>query len=149
MLGDVGVYWKIFVGAVLIWVAVGMFGVEKCSFSGGLLYRLKFRGVAGAFVLGLAYGIMSGSCTFGFIAPILAVITVQQEMAKGILFILFFALGHCLPIVIAGSSAAALRKLLENSTWQEAGRWFRRGAAVIICLMGIYFVISPFSEILG
>lgn len=144
MLGDVGNYWQILIGGILIWVALGMLGVEKCSMSGSLLYRLNFKGLSGAFMLGLAYGVLSGSCTFGFIAPILAIITVQQKVATGILFILLFATGHCLPIVVAGSSTAVVRKLIENSAWQGAGSWFRKGAGTLIGLLGIYFVISPF-----
>ena len=144
MLGDIGNYWQVLIGAVLIWVALGMLGVEKCSLSGSLLYKLNFRGVFGAFGLGLGYGILSGSCTFGFIAPILALITVQQKVATGILFILLFAVGHCIPIVVAGSSTAAVRRLIENRTWQGAGGWFRKSAGVMICLLGLYFIISPF-----
>ena len=121
MLGDVGNYWQILIGLLLVWVALGILGVEKCSMSRSLLYRLNFRGLLGAFGLGLAYGILSGSCTFGFIAPILAIITVQKQIASGILFILLFAIGHCLPIVVAGSSTAAVKKVMENSTWQGAG----------------------------
>jgi len=144
ILGDVGPYWQVLIGGVLIWVALGMLGVEKCQMSGGLLYRLNLRGVFGAFGLGLAYGVLSGSCTFGFIAPILAIITVQQKITTGILFILLFAAGHCLPIMVAGSSTAAVRKVMENSAWQGAGNWFRKGAGVMICLLGAYFIISPF-----
>jgi len=144
MLGDVGNGWQILIGLVLVWVALGMLGVEKCAMSGSLLYRLNLRGLFGAFGLGLAYGVLSGSCTFGFIAPILAIITVQQKTATGILFILLFAIGHCLPIVIAGSSTAVVRRLMENSTWQGAGNWFRKGAGVVICLLGIYFIVYPF-----
>ena len=144
MLGDIGSYWQILIGAVLIWVALGMLGVEKCSMSGSLLYRLNFKGLSGAFALGLGYGILSGSCTFGFMAPILAIITVQQEVATGILFILLFAVGHCLPIAAAGSSTAAVRRLVENSAWQGAGDWFRKGAGAVICLLGVYFILNPF-----
>ena len=144
MLGDVGNFWQIFVGGVLIWVALGILGVEKCSVSGSLLYRLNLKGLSGAFLLGLAYGVLSGSCTFGFIAPILAVITIQQKVTTGILFILLFALGHCLPLVLAGSSTAAVRKLMENSTWQGAGTWFRRAAGVVVVLLGVYFILNPF-----
>jgi cytochrome c-type biogenesis protein len=143
MLGDIGLYWQILVGGVLIWVALGMLGVETCTMSGGILYRLNFKGIHGAFGLGLGYGILSGSCTFGFIAPILAIITVQQEVATGILFILLFAIGHCLPIALAGSSTAAVRRLVENSAWQGAGGWFRKAAGAVICLLGIYFIINP------
>jgi cytochrome c-type biogenesis protein len=143
MLGDVGNFWQILVGAVLIWVALGMLGVEKCSMSGSLLYRLNLKGLSGAFGLGLAYGILSGSCTFGFIAPILAIITVQQKIAAGVLLIILFGIGHCLPIVVAGSSTAAVRKLMENSAWQGAGNWFRRAAGIVIVLLGIYFILNP------
>jgi cytochrome c-type biogenesis protein len=108
------------------------------------LYRLKLKGKLGAFVLGLAYGVLSGSCTFGFIAPILAIITVQEKIATGIILIVLFAVGHCLPIVIAGSSTAAVKKLLENSTWNGAGTWFRKGAGTLVCFLGLYFIISPF-----
>jgi len=143
MLGDIGNYWQILVGAVLIWVALGMLGVERCSVSGSLLYRLNLRGLSGAFLLGLAYGVLSGSCTFGFIAPILAVITIQKQIATGIFFILLFAVGHCLPIVAAGSSSAAVRKLMESRAWQGTGIWFRRAAGIIIVLLGVYFILNP------
>ena len=144
MLGDVGNYWQILVGLILLWVALGMMGVEACSTSGNVLYRLNLRGILGAFGLGLAYGVLSGSCTFGFIAPILAIITIQQKLTIGILFITMFALGHCLPIVIAGSSTAMVRKLIENQTWQGAGLWFRKGAGALIAVLGIYFIGNPF-----
>lgn len=146
MLGDVSLWWQLPVGVVLIWVALGMLGVQACSVSGSLLYRLNLRGIHGAFGLGLAYGILSGSCTFGFIAPILAVVTVQHEWATGSLMMILFALGHCLPIVIAGSSTALVRKLTENHAWQGAGNWFRRGAGVIVGLMGLYFMARPFMD---
>lgn len=100
-------------------------------------------GLLGAFLLGLAYGVLSGSCTFGFIAPILAIITVQQKVLTGVLLILLFALGHCLPIMIAGSSTALVRRL-TGSTWISSGGWFRRSAGVVIGLLGIYFIGSPF-----
>ncbi len=144
MLGDVGNYWQILIGAILIWVALGMLGVEKCSMSGSLLYKLKLKGMTGAFVLGLAYGILSGSCTFGFIAPILAVITVQEKVMTGILLIVLFGIGHCLPIAVAGSSAAAVRRLMESTAWYGAGTWFRKGAGTLVGLLGLYFIINPF-----
>lgn len=144
MLGDVGSWWRILVGAILVWVALDMFGVEACSMSGRLMPRLKVRGIGGAFFLGLAYGVLSGSCTFGFIAPILAVITIQQKIATGILFIVLFGVGHSIPIAVAGSSAALVRRLLENSRFQSGGFWFRRAAGVVIGLLGVYFILGTF-----
>lgn len=144
LLGDIGNYWQILVGLVLVWVALGMFGVEKCSMSGSLLHRFKVTGHSGAFFLGLAYGVLSGSCTFGFIAPILAIITIQRKVAMGVLFITLFAVGHCIPIVAAGGSGALVRGILENTTWRHAADCFRKGAAVTILILAAYFVFNPF-----
>ena len=144
MLGDVGNYWQVLVGAVLMWVALGMLGVESCTLSSSLLGRFSMKGLPGAFGLGLSYGILSGSCTFGFIAPILAIITVQGDIATGTVFIVLFAVGHCLPIMLAGSSTALVRNLLESRAWQGAGSWFRKGAGVVIGCLGLYFMANPF-----
>lgn len=144
MLGEVGPYWTILVGAILIWVALDMLGVSHCSMSGSMLGRIKLKGLLGAFILGLAYGVLSGSCTFGFIAPILAIITIQQKIMTGLLFITLFGIGHCVPIAVAGSSTATVRRLLESSSFYEGGLWFRRCAGVGIGLLGIYFILRPF-----
>lgn len=144
MLGDIGPYWTIAVGLLLFWVALDMLGVAKCSLTGGLLAKLTIKGLSGALILGLAYGVLSGSCTFGFIAPILAIISVQDKLLTGIIFIVVFAIGHCIPIVVAGSSTAMVKRLLTNSTWQQGGRFFRRIAGALIAMLGVYFIVQPF-----
>lgn len=143
MMGDVGPYWTILIGAILLWVAGDMLGIAKCDLPGSTVSRLRIKGLFGAFVLGLAYGILSGSCTFGFIAPILAIITIQEKFATGILLLLVFAAGHCLPIVIAGSSAATVKGLLENTSFRKSGAWFRKGAGVLVGALGVYFIMLP------
>ena len=144
MLGEVGPYWTILVGVILIWVALDMLGVQVCSLGGGLLGWLRFRGLWGALALGLAYGVLSGSCTFGFIAPILAFISIQEKMVTGMTYILLFALGHCLPVSVAGSSAALVKRVLENSAFEQGSLWFRRLAGTVIGAFGIYFLLRPF-----
>ncbi len=144
MLGEIGPYWTLLVGAILIWVSLDMMGVSGCSMSGGLMSRFKLKGVLGAFALGLAYGLLSGSCTFGFIAPILAFITIQEKIAVGIFYIILFGIGHCIPIAVAGSSTALVQRLMENSNFQQGSVWFRKAAGVAIGLFGLYFIATPF-----
>src|SRR5512137_450522 len=132
MLGDVGPYWQIVVGLILLWVALGMLGVEKCNLSGSRPHRLNVKGLHGAFLLGLAYGVLSGSCTFGFIAPILALITSQQQVLIGTILLLIFALGHCLPIAVAGCSTTMAQRLVASRSMQAASIWFRRTAGAVI-----------------
>lgn len=144
MLGEIGPYWTILVGAVLIWTALDMLGVGVPALSGGAMARLRFKGVAGALVLGLAYGLLSGSCTFGFIAPILAFITIQEKVALGLFYIVLFGIGHCIPIAVAGSSTAMVGRVLENGQFRRGSRWFRKAAGCAIGLFGLYFIFRPF-----
>ena len=72
----------------------------------------------------------------------------QAKIVTGIALILIFALGHCIPIVIAGSSTAAVKGLLENSSWQGASLVFRKGAGAVIILLGLYFITAPFVRAL-
>ncbi len=144
MLGDVGPYWTIAVGLILLWVAMDMLGLARCCLPAGAMGRLRIKGHWGAFVLGLAYGVLSGSCTFGFIAPILAIITVQKQVMTGMMFILLFAVGHCLPIAMAGSSTATVKRLTASVFFSQGSLWFRKGAGVVIAGLGCYFLARPF-----
>jgi cytochrome c-type biogenesis protein len=147
MLGDVGPYWMVIVGAILVWVALDMFGIGACSLSGSAVSRLKVRGLSGAFVLGLAYGTLSGTCTFGFLAPILAIITVQQQLLTGMVLITVFGVGHALPIAVAGSSVTLVQRILEHGVFQHGSVWVKRTAGVLVGLLGVYFIVRPFFEV--
>jgi len=61
-----------------------------------------------------------------------------------VLLILLFAAGHCLPIAVAGSSTATVKRLLASSSFSRASLWFRKGAGLMIGGLGLYFIISPF-----
>ena len=144
MLGDISPLWGVPVGVLLVWLGLDLMGVAKCRLPGKTLSGFTMRGYRGAFILGGSYGILSGACTFGFIAPILAIITVQQRVVEGIALILFFALGHCLPIVLAGSSVALSQRLVEAKGMRLATQWGRKLAGLLVIGIGLYFAVSPF-----
>jgi cytochrome c-type biogenesis protein len=145
MLGDVGPYWGMAVGLLFLLVGTGMIRASSCGLAGAnLLARLGFAGPWGAMGLGLAYGILSGACTFGFLAPMLAYITMEERVAYGILLIVLFGIGHVLPIALAGSSTALVQRVLVADGFTGAARWLRRGAGLVIAGMGGYFLAQPF-----
>jgi cytochrome c-type biogenesis protein len=144
MLGDIGPYWQVAVGILLLWTALSLLLPPQCSSTNGLLQHMQVRGVKGALLLGLAYGFLSGICTFGFIAPILGFIAIQDMMLQGVFMLILFALGHCLPLAGAGMFSARLMGLLYGSSWQQGILWTRRGAALVIAGLGLYFSLSPF-----
>ena len=144
MLGDVGPWWQAAVGLLLLWVAWTLFRPPRCSATGNALSRFRMQGALGAFVLGLGYGFLSGACTFGFIAPILGIITLQKEVVTGVAMLVLFGVGHCLPLVVCGMFSARTMQLLNSHTGQRVVMVMRKAAALVVGGLGIYFTFHPF-----
>jgi cytochrome c-type biogenesis protein len=144
LLGDVGPYLPLAVGAVLLWVGLDMLGVFRSGLSCGVLGRLRARGLGGALLLGLVYGVLSGTCTFGFLAPILAILTIQGDVPVGLTCITAFAAGHCLPLVAAGACASPVQSWLDHRALRLGAPWLRQGAGGLVALFGLYWLVSPF-----
>lgn len=146
ILGDISPYWGVPVGLIIIALGLSLAGAVSIPVPTGSLGRLGLKGAGGALLLGLLYGLLSGACTFGFIAPILAVITVKGMIVKGTLLVLAFAIGHCLPIMAAGASVPLVQKLLSSSGLRAAGRVGRIAAGCVVVAVGAYVLTSPFYE---
>ena len=144
MLGDIGPYWQIGVGLLLVWVGYTFLRPPACSTTGGVMQRFQVKGLSGAFLLGLAYGFLSGVCTFGFIAPILGIITLQDAIVYGFFMLVLFAAGHCLPLVVAGIFSARVMEVMDNLAWQKGLMIMRKSAGVVIVGLGCYFIVIPF-----
>ena len=147
MLGDISPLWGIPIGALFVWLGLSLMGVQFCTLPSGRYGNIKMRGHGGAIVLGLAYGVLSGACTFGFIAPILAMAMSHGQQIKGLTLILSFALGHCLPIVVAGSSVAIAQRLLSAKGMRSATVWGRKLAGGLVIAIGLYFVAVAIASL--
>ena len=141
MLGDIGPWWQTAVGVLLLWVAWTLVRPPQCSTTGNVLSRFQIQGKSGAFILGLAYGFLSGVCTFGFIAPILGMITLQNEIFTGIAMLVLFGFGHCLPLILCGIFSARSMELLHSHAGRAVVATVRKLAAVVIAGLGGYFII--------
>ena len=129
---EAGRYWTIPAGAVLVLAAIDILGLSRYSASRSLLGRLKIKGLAGALLLGLAFGVFAGACTF-----------IPQNLLTELLFFVFLVLGYCLPMVTAQSAATRVKRLMGQNPFPEEDTWVRRCAGVMIGLLGIYFILRP------
>ena len=144
ILGDISPYWGIPVGLVIIVLGFSLTGAVHLHAPTERLEKLAIRGAGGAFILGLLYGLLSGACTFGFMAPILAMLSVQGLALKGVLLVFAFAVGHSLPLLAAGSSVPLLQKILRNAGMRWASLAGRVLAGCLVIGVGAYVLTSPF-----
>jgi cytochrome c-type biogenesis protein len=141
MYGDVSGVWNWIVAVVCVVMGLHLMGVLTIPIPslGGKL-QPKTRGVLGALVLGLLFGIVSAPCA----APILVVLLTYlagsgSSVSWGGTLLLVYALGHSVLILIAGTSMGAARQLIENKKATRVLEILRIGAGAAIVLVGVYF----------
>ena len=144
MLGDLGAVLPVAVGVALCLAGLEMAGLapwrRHASRTGARPPRL--RGAPGALLLGLTYGGATGACTFGFLAPLLAVVVLEGRVAVGMALLTLFALGHCLPLLLAGVFAGQAGRWLARRELRGGAVWLRRGGGVLVLGMGAYVLTT-------
>ncbi len=141
IVGDLGRYPTYFVAAIFFIVGLHLIGVIPMPFSGPGQVNTKRRGVAAALILGLIFGIAVGPCTFAYIAPVIGVTFIAGEkLAYGTGLLVFYGVGHCSVIVLAGTCTELVQRYL-NWTEKSKGAVILRGACGILVILGGLYLI--------
>lgn len=138
--GDVSSVWNWIVAIVCVVMGLHLAGVLNFEIPALVKLQPKTRGFLGAFVLGLLFGLVSAPCA----GPVLIVLLTylagsDSSVAYGGVLLLAYALGHSLLILVAGTSMGAARRLIESKRLTRVMDVMRRGAGVVIILVGVYF----------
>ena len=142
MMGDVGRYGNYLVAVVFFAVGLHLLDIIPMSLSRPIQVGMKSRGILAAFILGLVFGIALGPCTFAYMAPMLGVTfnVAATSVPYGVLLLLLYGTGHCLVIVLAGTSTELVQQYLN---WNEHSRGaviLKRICGVLVLAGGLYMV---------
>ena len=106
--------------------------------------RLRGRGAAGAFGLGLVFGLALGPCSFGFMMPLLAVVfrnAFSRPVAAAVI-VAAYALGHTGVIVVAGTSANLVQRWLDWNERSLGTKIVRTVCGVLVIVAGIAMALA-------
>ena len=115
MLGDIGGLGNLLVAGIFLVVGLILLGVIPLNLSGPGAIGLRRKGAWAALLLGLVFGVALGPCTFAFMAPMLAVTfkVSSTQAVFGAALLAAYGVGHCLLIVVAGTSTAWVQRTLD------------------------------------
>jgi len=100
----------------------------------------KQGGVIGSLLLGLLFGLVSTPCATPILAVLIVYIASQGNAAYGTILLFFYALGHCILILIAGLSMGIVRTLMESRGFVKGMGLLRKGAGILIIGIGLFFL---------
>jgi cytochrome c-type biogenesis protein len=129
------------VAAVCFILALNMLGALEINLPGGLARlreRVGWRGLPGAFVLGLVSGLVASQCATPVLLAILTYVMVEQAAVSfGATLLFVYALGRGVPIILAGTFTAALKQLRRAGRWSAA---LETGSGLVMLAVGLYFL---------
>lgn len=146
MVGDIGRTGYILIAIVLF--IVGLYLMEIISLDWNFTHKINkiADGLIGAFVLGLIFGAAVGPCTFAYMAPILGVVfsVAKTRVIYSIMLILFYSIGHCSVIVIAGTSAELVEKYLNWNEQNKSVMIMKKICGLLVIVGSVYLVLKQF-----
>ena len=144
MMGDIGRYGNYVVAGIFFIVGLHFLDVIPSPWSGPGEVGMKRKGMLGAFVLGLVFGVALGPCTFAYMAPILGVTfkLASANIAYGVLLLGIYGVGHCSVIVLAGTSTELVQKYLNWNEKSKGAVILKRICGVLVLLGGVYLIYT-------
>ena len=91
---------------------------------------------------GLAFGLAASPCTTPVLAVLLGWIAQSGQPMVGVLLLSCFGLGQVLPLLVAGTFAAAVPKLLAL---RPIGRWVPPISGVVLLTSGVLTLLARWS----
>lgn len=144
MMGDIGAVGNYIVAVIFFVVGLYLLDVIPLRWSGFDGAQMRQKGLKGAFILGLIFGLALGPCTFAYMAPMLGVVfkVASQRILYAIGLLLAYGVGHSSVIILAGSLTETLGHYLHWTETSKSAVIVKRICGVLVILGGIYLIIT-------
>jgi len=95
-----------------------------------------------SYVLGVSFGLVAAPCSTPVLATLLAWVAANQDVVVGAGLLLAYTVGYVLPLVIAGTFTASLKKLLALRQWSA---WITPASGVLLVGFGVISLVVRLS----
>ncbi len=134
------------ISALLVSLSLTMFGFFEIQAPSGLLNRLgsgSRSGIAGAFTMGLVFGVVAAPCVDPFSIGLLTYVAAKADVILG--FVMFFTLSAGLgaPYLVLGYFSSSIQRLPKSGVWML---WVKKIFGFILLGMPLYFLNTLMTE---
>jgi len=140
LFGDVGKFWYYLAAAVAIVMGLYLTGVVRFKLPQPVTLKSKHKGIVGAFLLGLLFGVVSSPCATPVLAVILAFVATKGRIIYGMSLLFVYAVGHCALIVLAGVFTGFVESYAKSKGVSNFSSVTKKISGVLIFLGGLYIL---------
>ena len=142
LMGDVGGFWKYILSAVAIIMGLQMMGILNFQLPAPKMVKTEQKGLLGAFLLGMLFGVASSPCATPVLALILTLVASKQNILYGISLLFVYALAHTVLIFAVGVSTGIAELFIKSRKFGEFSVILHKVSGIIFVLIGIIFLFQ-------
>jgi len=140
LFGIISRTWYFVVGGIAVVMGLHLIGLFEWNLPIPIHLQPKKRGILGAFLLGLFFGIVSSPCATPVLALILTFVATKGEVVYGTSLLFIYALGHCALIFLAGTATGFVENFVKSKGISNVTAWGKRIGGSIVVFAGIYLI---------
>jgi cytochrome c-type biogenesis protein len=137
LFGEVGPFWPLVVGTILMVMGLQLAGVIHLKLGASQKYLPRRTGLWGALLLGMLFGLVLSPCASPVLAVILTLAAVKGEVAYGSSLLFAYALGQGTLVILAGTFTGVIESFLQ-SKGAKFGTIMQQAAGFLIFFVGAY-----------
>jgi cytochrome c-type biogenesis protein len=138
LFGFISQTWYFIVGGIAIVIGLHLVGLFEWNIPVPVHLQPKQKGILGAFLLGLFFGIVSSPCATPVLALILTFVASKGEVVYGTSLLFIYALGHCVLIFLAGVATGFAETFIKSRGISSITLWGKKIGGSIVVLVGAY-----------
>lgn len=138
LMGKYMTYWYLFLGIVMVLMALQTWEIFDFIPSSRLLGKNKKKGAIGAFLAGVMAGIFSTPCSTPVLIALLAIVGGSGNLLYGIVLMLLYSVGHSALVMVAGTSVGFVQKINNSAKYKTAAMIIKIIMGTAILLIGLY-----------
>jgi cytochrome c-type biogenesis protein len=98
-----------------------------------------------SYSIGLTFGLVASPCSTPVLASLLGWIANTQDLILGAALLLAYTAGYVVPLIVAGTFTATIKKLLELRRWSG---WINPVSGTLLVGFGVFSLLSriPFGS---
>jgi len=134
-------WWGYVASAVCLLMGLHLLGLLDIRIPAPKTVTPSQRGLVGALLLGMLFGLVSLPCAGPILIVLLSIIPLKGT-AYGATLLAAYSIGHCVLILVAGTSMGAAQQIIASKGLQKANTWIKRLAGVLVLGVGIVLLTS-------
>ena len=143
LFGMVSRTWYFVVGGIAVAIGLHLVGLYELNLPIPVHLQPKQRGLLGAFLLGLIFGIVSSPCATPILALILTFVASKGEVVYGTSLLFVYALGHCALIFLAGVATGLAETFIKSKGISSITLWSKKiGGSIVVGVGGYMFYLG-------